>query len=92
MSRQTIKSRTPLEADYGISKVQNLEADWYFEGPEFRGGLVRNLEADWSGTLVRSGPRWTPPCGGPDLRLSGGLLAEFEVIGFPDAYQTNFKD
>ncbi|GBC10863.1 hypothetical protein RclHR1_09970003 [Rhizophagus clarus] len=48
------RSETPLETDYGISKVQNLEADWYFEGPEFRGGLVFRR----SRTLVRSRPRY----------------------------------
>ncbi|GBB84144.1 hypothetical protein RclHR1_10790009 [Rhizophagus clarus] len=58
--------------------AQNLEADWYFEGPEFRGGLVFQ--------------RWIPPRGGPDLCLSGGLLAEFKVIGFPDACRMNFED
>ncbi|GES90263.1 hypothetical protein RCL_jg13379.t1 [Rhizophagus clarus] len=96
MSRQIIKSRTSLEADYG----QNLEADWYFKGLEFRGGLVFRR----SRTLVRSRPRyfeglelevdqrWTPPRGRPDLRLSKGLLAEFKIIGFPDAYRTNFED
>ncbi|GBB97281.1 hypothetical protein RclHR1_29570001 [Rhizophagus clarus] len=40
VSFEADRSGTPLEADYGISKVQNLEADWYFEGPEFRGRLV----------------------------------------------------
>ncbi|GES84553.1 hypothetical protein RCL_jg22908.t1 [Rhizophagus clarus] len=36
------KFRTPLEADYDISKVWNsLEADQYFKDPElFRGGPV----------------------------------------------------
>ncbi|GET04396.1 endonuclease/exonuclease/phosphatase [Rhizophagus clarus] len=60
MSRQTIKSRTPLEADYGISKIQNLEADWYFEGLEFRGGLAWNLEADWyfEGPEFKGGLVW----------------------------------
>ncbi|GBB98595.1 hypothetical protein RclHR1_32700002 [Rhizophagus clarus] len=109
MSRRTIKSRTPLEADYGISKVQNLEADWsefrgglnleanwYFEGLKFRGGLVQNSSSKQA-TVFRSpeleaDQRWTPPHGRPDLHLSGGLLAEFEAIGFPDTYQTNFKD
>ncbi|GES74854.1 hypothetical protein RCL_jg10411.t1 [Rhizophagus clarus] len=40
--------------------VQNLEADWYFEGPEFRGGLARNLEADWyfEGPEFRGGLVW----------------------------------
>ncbi|GES83021.1 hypothetical protein RCL_jg19948.t1 [Rhizophagus clarus] len=94
MSRRTIKSGTPLEADYSISKVQNLEADWYFEGPEFRGGLVQNLKADWyfEGPELKADQRWTPPRSRPDLCLSRGLLAEFEVISFPDAYQMNFED
>ncbi|GBB97698.1 hypothetical protein RclHR1_30400002 [Rhizophagus clarus] len=54
--------RTPLEADYDISKVWNsLEMDQYFENPElFRGGLVQNsLEVDWyfeGSELFRSGP------------------------------------
>ncbi|GBB94500.1 hypothetical protein RclHR1_23690002 [Rhizophagus clarus] len=88
------RSRTPLEADYGISKVQNLEADWYFEGLEFRGGLVWNLEADWyfKGLKFKADRRWTLPRSRSDLRLSRGLLAEFEVIGFPDAYWMNFED
>ncbi|GES93811.1 hypothetical protein RCL_jg27285.t1 [Rhizophagus clarus] len=69
MLRQTIKSRTPLEADYGISKVWNLEADWYFEGPKFRGGLAQNLEADWyfEGPELEADRRWTPPRGGPGI-------------------------
>ncbi|GBC07322.1 hypothetical protein RclHR1_00740005 [Rhizophagus clarus] len=47
------RSKTPLGADYNISK-NSLEADQYFEGLElfkgpelFRDRLVWNLEADW---------------------------------------------
>ncbi|GBB84342.1 hypothetical protein RclHR1_10970003 [Rhizophagus clarus] len=72
-------------------------------GPEFRSGPVQK---SFIGGLLsgRSGPsyfespeleadqRWTPSRDGPDLRLSGCLLKEFEVIGFPDVYQTNFED
>ncbi|GES79013.1 hypothetical protein RCL_jg6041.t1 [Rhizophagus clarus] len=61
LHRRTIKSGTPLEADYDISKVRNsLEADYDIL-------KIRNLEADWDfeglDLPIRSRP-------GPDLRLS----------------------
>ncbi|GBC02957.1 hypothetical protein RclHR1_00490043 [Rhizophagus clarus] len=86
-----------FEAGWSISKIQILfenkssnlfNLSWtLFKGPElhfevwnsFRGGLY-DISKVWK--FFR----------GNYLRLSRGLLVEFEVIGFPDAYWTNFKD
>ncbi|GBB87690.1 hypothetical protein RclHR1_14190001, partial [Rhizophagus clarus] len=86
-----------FRGDYGISKVQNLEADWYFEeadwyfeGPEFRRRLV------WNSSLKRAayfkGPELKRTKDGPHLaadlicvfpRSSSGIRSH----RFPDAYQ-----
>ncbi|GES79358.1 hypothetical protein RCL_jg6359.t1 [Rhizophagus clarus] len=86
ISRRTIKSGTPLEADYDISKVRNsleadydiskvrnLEADRDFEGPE--------LEADRrSGTLIRSEPSRTPIRSGPGYFEGQNSLSKRTMI------------
>ncbi|GBB91140.1 hypothetical protein RclHR1_18290004 [Rhizophagus clarus] len=67
-------------------RIRNLEADWYFEGGPLSG---RSEPSYFKGPELEADRRWTPS---RDLHLSGGLLEEFKVIGFPDVYQTNFKD
>ncbi|GES95933.1 hypothetical protein RCL_jg292.t1 [Rhizophagus clarus] len=63
------RSRTPFRGrplrkekslEFRGGLAQNLEADWYFEGLEFRGGLVFRR----SGTLVRNRPWYFE---GPEL-------------------------
>ncbi|GBC10259.1 hypothetical protein RclHR1_09480009 [Rhizophagus clarus] len=74
--KQTIKSRIPLGADYNISKNS------------FRGGLLRS--GSRSGT--RSRLKMDPISRRTRFASFWRLLEEFEVIDFPDIYQTNFED
>ncbi|GBB97767.1 hypothetical protein RclHR1_30600001 [Rhizophagus clarus] len=81
-------SRTPFQGG-----LLNLE----FRGrldPEFRGEPVRKSfiggllpkEVDQVISNIQNSKQTE------DLHLSRGFLEEFEVISFPDVYQTNFED
>ncbi|GES87816.1 hypothetical protein RCL_jg11270.t2 [Rhizophagus clarus] len=80
-----VRNGTPLEADYDISKVRNLEADRDFEGPE--------LEADRRSE--RSGPSYfeadryfegpeLPLAAAHDIRRSGlSFAADHKGLDLP---------
>ncbi|GBB92814.1 hypothetical protein RclHR1_02060017 [Rhizophagus clarus] len=68
--------------------VWNLEADWYFEGPEvlYRRTTISLEEVNQVISKVQnSNLEWTAM--DPILRRTRGLLEEFEVIGFPDVFR-----